>query len=93
MPGKKALALASVAQGRDRKENGMMEWWNNGVLQFAFGGTRSVASGHDEAWPSRGKQTYRRRIFLASENHEKHESNNARWSEAETIRRMSKAKR
>jgi hypothetical protein len=31
----------------------MMEYWNNGRVQFAFGGTRSVASGHDGAWPSR----------------------------------------
>ena len=30
----------------------MVEYWNN--EQIPFGGTRSVASGHDEAWPSRG---------------------------------------
>jgi hypothetical protein len=31
----------------------MMDWWNDDVFQCAFGGTRSVASGHDEAWPSK----------------------------------------
>lgn len=32
----------------------MVEQWNNGLIHFAFGGTRSVASGHDGAWPSTG---------------------------------------
>ena len=34
--------------------NGIMEWRNLGILEEApTGGTRSVASGHNEAWPSR----------------------------------------
>ncbi len=31
----------------------MLEYWNVGMSRFTFGGTRSVASGHDGAWPSR----------------------------------------